>query len=133
MEILDLHGISLENAISKVEEQMEWCLAHGIEILVINHGKGYHSSRNFSVIKQEVRRYLNDKKSYLSQAGYRVIFGEANYPVTLEFDEGHTLIVRKGLESDYLGSKQRIEKNQIVFSEEGRKFRKNAKRTRSQK
>ena len=65
-------------------------------VLDINHGKGFHSSRGFSVIKQEIRKMLKDN-ALLKEAGYIVIPGESDLPVALTFDEGHTFSCTKRL------------------------------------
>ncbi|MDD2587095.1 MAG: Smr/MutS family protein [Syntrophomonadaceae bacterium] len=127
IESLDLHGLCVEEALNKTQQSLKWCLQHGVDILDINHGKGYHSSRNFSVVKQEIRKMLNNETS-IKSFGYRIIPGESNYPIALTYDEGHTLIVARGNEQEYVGGKKQQEKNKAVFSSEGRKKRKNEKR-----
>lgn len=126
IESLDLHGLCVEEALEKTKTNLKWCLQHGVDVLDINHGKGYHSSRNFSVLKQEIRKMLNDEEA-IQTFGYRIIPGESNYPIALTYDEGHTLIVARSKEKEYIGGQKQQEKNKAVFSSEGRKKRKNQK------
>jgi len=51
-ETLDLHGLALDEALIKSQNNLRWCLEHGVDVLDINHGKGLHSERSFSVIKR---------------------------------------------------------------------------------
>lgn len=132
VESLNLHGLNLDEAINKTEINLKWCIKNNVHVLDINHGKGFHSNRGFSVIKQEVRKLLKDN-ALLKEAGYIVIPGESNLPVALTFDEGHTLVVQKGCEKQYIGGKKQMEKNFRIFSEEGKKSRKIAKKMKSQK
>lgn len=132
VESLNLHGISLDEAIHKTEINLKWCIKNNVQVLDINHGKGFHSSRGFSVIKQEIRKMLKDN-ALLKEAGYIVIPGESDLPVALTFDEGHTLVVQKGCEKQYIGGKKQIEKNIHIYSEEGKKSRKMAKKIRAEK
>ncbi|NLB87667.1 MAG: hypothetical protein GX790_00325 [Syntrophomonadaceae bacterium] len=53
--------------------------------------------------------------------------------MALTFDEGHTLVVQKGYEKQYIGGKKQIEKNFRIYSEEGKKNRKMAKKMRAEK
>jgi len=126
LEKIDLHNLSREEAWRKVEININWCIDHGVDVIDIIHGKGHHSQYNFSVIKQEVRQKLKNDSS-LRESGYRVIHGESDFPVALTFDEGHTLLVRKGAENNYIGGTKTRQKNKIIFSEEGKKIRKEQK------
>ncbi|MEN6351547.1 MAG: Smr/MutS family protein [Syntrophomonas sp.] len=132
IERLNLHGISLEEALQKTKQNLKWCLQSGIDVLDINHGKGHHSERRFSVIKQEIRRMLSQETA-IKDAGYKIVYGESNLPITLAYDEGHTLIVVKGLEREYIGGSKQQEKNQAIFSAEGRQKRKSQKGLNAQK
>ncbi|ABI67707.1 Smr/MutS family protein [Syntrophomonas wolfei] len=120
---LNLHGLSLEEAQQKTRQNLSWCMQNGVDVLDLNHGKGYHSSRNFSVLKQELRRMLKSEPS-LKEFGYKVVYGESNLPVALTYDEGHTLIVARGKENEYIGSRKEQEKKQRIFSPEGQQERK---------
>jgi hypothetical protein len=122
---VDLHGLSVAEAIEKTIKNLDYCIAHGVEVIDLNHGKGHHSNRNFSVVKQSLRKML--KEYPLHESGYRLIIGESNFPIALTFDEGHTLIVARGKEVQYLGGQKQQEKNRVVFSDEGKKERKQAK------
>ncbi len=132
LERVDLHGISLDEALEKARTNLNWCIKNGVEGLDIIHGKGHHSSRNFSVIKKEIRKYLNENTS-LKEAGYRVVPGESDFPVALTFDEGHTLVVIRGLEKEYIGGKKQQEKNQQIYSSEGKRQRKEQKNLKARK
>ncbi len=132
VESLDLHGLSLEEAIQKTEVNIKWCINHQVEVLDIIHGKGFHSNRNFSVIKQEIRRLVKNNP-FIKEAGYIVVPGESNLPVALASDEGHTLIVQKGCEKKHIGGQKQVEKNYQVFSAEGKMSRKIAKKNNSPK
>jgi hypothetical protein len=132
LERVDLHGLSLDEAMEKARINLNWCISNGVEVLDIIHGKGYHSNRNFSVIKKEIRKYLNED-FVLKEAGYRVIPGESDFPVALTFDEGHTLVVLRGREKEYIGGKKQQEKNRLIYSNEGRRQRKEEKNFKARK
>lgn len=131
IESLDLHGLGVAEALEKTQQNLTWCLANGVDVIDINHGKGYHSSRNFSVIKSEVRKMLKENKT-MKESGYKVIYGESTLPLCLTFDEGHTLVVRRGLEHEYLGGARQQERHKQVFSQEGRQDRKATKARNAQ-
>ncbi len=132
LEKVDLHGLALEEALEKARSNLNWCIKNEVEVLDIIHGKGHHSSRSFSVVKKEIRKML-DGEPLLKQYGYRVVLGESDFPVALTFDEGHTLVVKRGLEKQYIGGKKQQEKNQRIFSGEGKKQRKEQKNLNAQK
>ncbi len=126
---LNLHGLSLEEARQKTEQNLNWCINNGVDVLDINHGKGYHSSRSFSVLRQELRRMLlND--SFIKEQGYKVVYGESNLPIALTYDEGHTLIVAPGKEKEYIGGRKEVERKLQIFSTEGKQARKLHKKRR---
>lgn len=129
IESMDLHGIALEEALDKAKNNLRWCLEHGVEVLDINHGKGRHSDRNFSVLKQEIRRWLKNE-SMITEYGYKVVYGESNLPVALGYDEGHTLVVARGRENDHIGGQKQQARNEIIFSPEGKQLRRMQKKTR---
>jgi hypothetical protein len=132
IETVDLHNLSLSDALAKAEKNLIWSIEHQVQVIDFIHGKGLHSDRRFSVIKQELRRYLKDN-AQLKDAGYRVVPGESDLPIALSFDEGHTLVVKRGLEKEYLGGQRQQQKNQLLFSQQGRQVRKNAKAINSAK
>jgi hypothetical protein len=132
VETLDLHGLNQQEARTKIQQNLNWMFSHGVDVLVINHGKGHHSSNSFGVLKAETRKYLKEN-SDLANAGYRVILGESDFPVALSYDEGNTLVVARGIEHEYIGGRVQQEKNLRIFSEEGRTARKNSKTIRKQK
>ena len=126
MEQLNLHGLNVEEAVEKTRNNLQWCMNHGVEVLDINHGKGHHSDRGFSVIKMEIRKILRQEES-LKENGYKVVHGESDLPVALGFDEGHTLVVAAGKEKEYLGGRRQQEKNRQLYSNEARKNRRQHK------
>ncbi|MGE5455013.1 MAG: Smr/MutS family protein [Methylocystaceae bacterium] len=130
MEKIDLHGLGVEEAMAKVNNQIDWLLHKGGDILVINHGKGHHSDHGIGVLRQKIRVALKEMGPLLKQHGFFVVYGESEYPVALEYDAGCTLIVERGREQDYLGGRQQATRNQAVYSPEGREMRKQQKRNR---
>jgi len=66
----------------------------------------------------------------LKENGYRVIYGESDLPIALTYNEGNTLIVARGLESEYIGGHVQQDKNQRIFSDDGKQDRKTRKRWR---
>lgn len=135
-EILDLHGCNRREALDKLRSSLAWCLDHGVAVLVVNHGRGLHSEHGLSVVKQELRRALKEDpqlSGMIREQGYRVVYGESEWPVALAYNEGQTLIVAKGLESEPMGSSRQHEKNQRIYSDEGREQRRWDKKQRQQK
>ncbi len=63
----------------------------------------------------------------LKENGYMVVYGESNLPVALTYNEGNTLIVARGLESNYLGGQSQQKRNESIFSEEAKQDRKTQK------
>ena len=131
IETLNLHGLNLQEARIKIEQNLDWLIRHSVDVLVINHGKGHHSSNNVAVLKSETRRLLKEN-SVLASSGYFVVYGESDFPIALSYDEGNTLIVARGLESQYIGGNAQQEKNQRIFSEDGKAARKSSKNIRKQ-
>ncbi len=132
VEDLNLHGSNIREAQEKLKKSLDWAIKHGVDVLVINHGKGRHSSGGFSVLKAEIRKMLKEDTSLLEH-GYRVVYGESDLPIALTYDEGNTLIVARGRESEYIGGRAQQEKNQRIFSEEAKRQRKAAKRQRKRR
>ncbi len=132
IENVELHGLNVERAFEKVEKNLTWCLAHGVDVIVFNHGQGHHSSNGLSVIKQELRRQLKDHP-LVKEYGYRVLYGEMDLPLTLTYNAGQTLVAAPGCADQFIGGRVQQEKNQLIFSEDGKKLRKQAKRNRAQK
>lgn len=128
VENLNLHGCNLQEAKEKTRQNVNWLLEHGVDVLVINHGKGHHSS-GFAVLKSEIRKLLQEEILY-KNPDYLVVYGESDAPIALRFNEGNTLVVARGLEKEYLGDKRQQEKNHWIYSEEGKQTRKNAKNMR---
>lgn len=126
IETVNLHHLGLNEALAKAEQNLVWAINHQVDVIDFIHGKGLHSERRFSVIKQELRRYLKSN-ALLSSTGYKVVPGESDLPIALSFDEGHTLVVARGLEKEHLGGQRQQEKNQALFSDQGRQMRKSAK------
>ena len=132
VEQINLHGLNIEEAMEKTRKNLEWCMNHHVDVLDINHGKGHHSDRGFSVIKMEIRQMLRQEES-LKENGYKVVYGESDLPIALGFDEGHTLVVAVGKEKKYLGGRQQQEKNHQLYSDEARKNRKSYKAQKAAK
>lgn len=132
IETLNLHGLNKEEALQKARQNLDWCFKNGVDVLDLNHGKGHHSSLGFSVIKQEIRKMLKEEKA-LKESGYKIIYGESDLPIALSFDEGHTLIVARGLEKEYLGGRKQQEKHQQIFSREAQQKRKHFKSLKAEK
>jgi len=132
IEEINLHGLSLAEAMEKANKNISWALQHNIDVLVFNHGKGHHSQRNFSVIKKEIRKMLKENDS-LRENGYIVIYGESDWPIALTYDEGHTLLAVRGLEKEMIGGRVRQQKSRQVFSEDARQERKAGKKLRAEK
>jgi len=128
VETVDLHGHNLREAKEKVQKNIDWAVRHGVEVLVINHGKGLHSN-GFAVLKAEIRKMLLEDES-LRENGFIIVFGESNLPIALTYDEGNTLLVARGLENEYIGGRTEQQKHLRIFSEEGREERKAHKRWR---
>ena len=129
VEVLNLHGLNIRESREKTQQNIDWAVKHGVEVLVINHGKGRHSSTGFSVLKAEIRKMLKED-STLKENGYRVVWGESDLPIALTYDEGNTLIVAHGMETEYIGGRAQQEKNQRIFSDEAKRERKAGKRWR---
>lgn len=129
IEILDLHGLNIKEAQEKTLQNIAWALKHGVDVLVINHGKGHHSKAGLSVIKAEIRKMLREDLS-LKENGYRVVYGESDLPIALTYNEGNTLIVARGQESKYIGGQVQQDRNQRIFSDDGKQDRKAQKRWR---
>jgi hypothetical protein len=132
LEQINLHGLNVDEAMEKTRRNLEWCMNHRVDVLDINHGKGHHSDRGFSVMKIELRKMLRQDES-LKENGYKVIYGESDLPVALGFDEGHTLVVVAGKEKEYLGGRRQQEKNHQLYSDEARKNRKSYKAQKAAK
>ncbi len=128
-ETLNLHGLSLEEALAKIKHSLDWGVDNDLKLLIIIHGKGHHSSRNFSVLKQEIRKYLKNEP-LLKENGYILVLGESNQPIALTFDDGISLVVKKGFETSFLGDTSQQQRHQAIFSEEGKLNRKIKKRYR---
>lgn len=132
LEKIDLHNLTRDEAWHKAATNIAWCIDHDVDIIDIIHGKGHHSQYNFSVIKQEIRQRLKNDDN-LQKLGYRVIYGESDFPIALTFDEGHTLIVALGSENNYIGGAKAQTRNQMIYSAEGKKIRKEQKNRNAEK
>ncbi len=132
VEQINLHGLNVEEATEKTRKNLAWCMTHHVDVLDINHGKGHHSNRGFSVIKMEIRKMLREEES-VKKNGYKIVYGESDLPVALSFDEGHTLVVAAGKEKEYLGGRRQQEKNHRLYSDEAQKNRKSYKAQKAAK
>lgn len=128
IETLDLHGLNAAEAREKTNKNLRWAIDHGVDVLVINHGKGHHSS-GFAVLKSEIRKMLKEDPS-IRENGYLIVFGESDQPVALSYNEANTLVVARGMESQFIGGRAQQERNQRIFSEDSRQERKSHKRRR---
>ena len=128
IESLDLHGLNAAEAREKTNKNIRWAIGHGVDALVINHGKGHHSS-GFAVLKAEIRKMLKEDPA-IRENGYLIVFGESDQPVALTYNEGNTLVVARGVETQFMGGKAQQERNQRIFSEDSRQERKSHKRRR---
>lgn len=128
IETLDLHGLNAAEAREKTNKNLRWAIDHGVDVLVINHGKGHHSS-GFAVLKSEIRKMLKEDPS-IRENGYLIVFGESDQPVALSYNEANTLVVARGMESQFIGGRAQQERNQRIFSDDSRQERKSHKRRR---
>jgi len=55
---LDLHGCTLDEARTRLEQFLQSCLAHHVRCIQIVHGKGLGSKNGAPVLKDSVRRWL---------------------------------------------------------------------------
>lgn len=127
IEVLNLHGLNVNESREKTRQNISWAVNHGVDVLVINHGKGHHSKTGLSVVKAEIRKMLKEDP-VIKETGYRVVYGESDLPIALTYDEGNTLIVARGMEKEYIGGRIQQAKNQRIFSEEAKRDRKAHKR-----
>ncbi len=63
---LDLHGATLDEARSRLDQFLQSCLTHQIKCVRIVHGKGYGSKGNEPVLKETVRRWLSQIASVIA-------------------------------------------------------------------
>lgn len=55
---LDLHGATLDEARTRLEQFLQSCISHGVKCVRVVHGKGYGSRGGTPVLKDSVRRWL---------------------------------------------------------------------------
>jgi DNA-nicking Smr family endonuclease len=63
--ILDLHGFIIEEARSAVDNFLQQCLQERIRVVLIIHGKGYHSSQQ-PILKNKLNHWLRELPSVLA-------------------------------------------------------------------
>ena len=63
---LDLHGATLDEARTRLDQFLQSCLTHQIKCVRIVHGKGYGSKEGASVLKETVRRWLTQIQSVIA-------------------------------------------------------------------
>ncbi|MCL1945271.1 MAG: Smr/MutS family protein [Firmicutes bacterium] len=63
---LDVHGLTVQQAIKKLEEKLLYCSHHSIKRFRLIYGKGLHSPDKTSVLRQPLREYL-DKSKFVSK------------------------------------------------------------------
>lgn len=56
---LDLHGMSVEEARDAVESFLQQCIYKGMRVVLIIHGKGYHSSQS-PILKNKLNHWLRE-------------------------------------------------------------------------
>jgi hypothetical protein len=104
MEIIDLHGMTLEEAKGKLEQRIENAFEYGERVVRIIHGQGKHSV-NFPILKSFVRRWLEEAE--LAREYVETVFrGEDGSPYTLP-NPGETVVKLKG--ETVIGEKEEID------------------------
>jgi DNA-nicking Smr family endonuclease len=56
--ILDLHGMTVEEAKSAVDECLHKCIHEGLRLILIIHGKGHHSQQ--TILKNKLNHWLRE-------------------------------------------------------------------------
>src|SRR3990167_876454 len=56
--VLDLHGMSVEDAKSAIDSFLQQCLHAGIRVVLIIHGKGHHSQ--MPILKNKLNQWLRE-------------------------------------------------------------------------
>lgn len=56
---LDLHGMNAEEAMIAVERFLQQCLHKGMRVVLIIHGKGYHSNQS-PILKNKLNHWLRE-------------------------------------------------------------------------
>ncbi len=90
METIDLHGLSLEEAETRLEQGLTSAYQYGEMIVRIIHGQGKHSEY-FPVIKSFVRKWLRESefsKEYIES----IFYGEDGSPYTRP-NPGETIVL----------------------------------------
>ena len=59
---MDLHGLTSREAQQQLSHFLHHCLEEGYRCVHIVHGKGYHSSHNTPVLKNDINVYLRQYK-----------------------------------------------------------------------
>lgn len=57
--VLDLHGMTVEEAMTAVENFLQQCLQEGIRVVLIIHGKGHHSHQS-PILKNKLNNWLRE-------------------------------------------------------------------------
>lgn len=63
--ILDLHGMSAEEAMAALDQFLQQCSRKGIRVVLIIHGKGQHSQEE-PILKNKLNRWLRTIDSVLA-------------------------------------------------------------------
>ncbi|KAA8894467.1 hypothetical protein FN846DRAFT_973855 [Sphaerosporella brunnea] len=79
LERLDLHGLYVAEAITRVEAHMRACKEYGVERTMLITGRGNRSVDGVAKIKPSVEKWLQER-----QAGFRVVKGSNDGAVTVE-------------------------------------------------
>lgn len=65
--VLDLHGLTVEEARQAVEHFLQDCLANRLRVVLIIHGKGHHSQ--MPILKNKLNLWLREVKEVLAFCG----------------------------------------------------------------
>jgi DNA-nicking Smr family endonuclease len=63
---IDLHGCTLDQARTRLDQFLSSCLAHRIRCVQVIHGKGFGSRNGAPVLKEPVRRWLTQYDAVLA-------------------------------------------------------------------
>ncbi|MBI9101151.1 MAG: Smr/MutS family protein [Spirochaetales bacterium] len=66
---LDLHGMTSAEALAATEKFLKTASRQGYKKVLLIHGKGYHSPGGKSILKKEVRFFL-ERSTFVSSFGY---------------------------------------------------------------
>ena len=58
IETVDLHNLSLSDALAKAEKNLIWSIEHQVQVIDFIHGKGLHSDRDFRLLNKNCAAIL---------------------------------------------------------------------------